>query len=655
MQISHAKDFRSDINGLRALAVVAVVLYHFNVPGFAGGFVGVDVFFVISGFLMTKIIVEGLRAGRFSLWSFYAARARRIVPALAVVCVALLVYGAFWLTPPDYERLGRHATSSIGFFSNIVYWKDVDYFGNQKYDQWLLHTWSLSVEWQFYLLFPVALVAVARFIRRPLVLTAVVFAMLAISLGMSATLSFSNRIPAFYLLPTRAWEMLAGGLVFLFASTGPARARWLAGPLGLLLIALSIALLRAETPWPGYLAILPVAGAALVLWGNYSRSLLLRNPVAQFFGDSSYSIYLWHWPLAVLLHQYVLEDSAAWTTAAIMASVAMGYASLRWVETPSRLALGRRSLRTNGVAFFVSSAAIACVASAVWVGQGLPERPNVERYADAQARMRFANIGNGWCFVDNVDGQGNGMRSIQYRPSFSNCHVGDMTGTEEAVLWGDSHAAHYSPFVAEFARDRHIKVHELSSAACPPLFDTPDKGVQPDVCAQFQKDVLATLDRTKTVIIAGRWDWYMRHASFSESVESTLRRLTARGAVVVVLGQSPLFFTGVGKQYVYATVFGRKYPTQFRGSEGPAAANRIVRSVAAKVPGVRYVEPTAGLCDDKGCQVQIDGVPAFFDANHMNIAGAQALARMARSRGLRLFDAAFELASEAAAITEPGK
>ena len=321
MQTSHVKDFRSDINGLRALAVLAVVLYHFDVPGFAGGFVGVDVFFVISGYLMTKIIVDGLRTGRFSLWSFYAARARRIVPALAAVCVALLVYGIFWLTPPDFERLGRHATSSIGFVSNIVYWKDVDYFGNQKHDQWLLHTWSLSVEWQFYLLFPVLMVAIARFTRRPVALTLVIAAMLAVSLGLSATLSFTNRIPAFYLLPTRAWEMLAGGVVFMFASKGPARVRWLAGPLGFALIAVSIGLLRAEGPWPGYLAILPVSGAALVLWANYSRSLLLRNPVARFFGDSSYSIYLWHWPLTVLLHQYVLEDSAAWTAAAIVGSV----------------------------------------------------------------------------------------------------------------------------------------------------------------------------------------------------------------------------------------------------------------------------------------------------------------------------------------------
>ncbi len=639
MQTPPVKDFRPDINGLRALAVLVVVLYHFGVPGFAGGFVGVDVFFVISGFLMTKIIAGGLLGGRFSLWGFYAARARRIVPALAVVCVVLLVYGAARMTPPDFERLGRHAASSIGFFSNVVYWKDVDYFGAQKYDQWLLHTWSLSVEWQFYLLFPIVLMGVTRLTRKPVALTVAILAMLAVSLALSATLSFTNRIPAFYLLPTRAWEMLAGGVVFLFASSGPAWVRRLAGPVGLALIVLSIALLRAEGPWPGYLALLPVFGAALVLWGNYARSWLLRNPVAQFLGDSSYSIYLWHWPIAALLHQYVLEDSVGWTAAAIAASVALGHASLRWIETPSRVALGRRGLGANGVAFAASSVVVASLAGAVWVGQGLPTRPNVERFAAAEARIRFANLGNGWCFVDNVDGLGHGGKGITYQPRFSQCHVGDLNSSTEAVLWGDSHAAHFSPFVAAYARDNHIKVHELSSAACPPLIGTPDTGVHRDVCAQFQKDVLNELEPGKTVIIAGRWDWYMRHPTFAQSVASTLHTLTARGADVVVLGQSPLFLTGVGKQYVYSAVFDRTYPAQFRGAEGPAAANRILQSVVALVPGVRYVEPTAGLCNAQGCKVQIDGVPAFFDANHMNIAGAEALARSAKARGLRLFDA----------------
>ena len=146
--------FRHDINGLRAWAVMAVVLYHFGVPGFAGGFVGVDVFFVISGFLMTSIIISGLEQGRFSLWSFYLARARRIIPALLVLCISLLVLGWFWLPSADYKMLGTHAATALAFVSNLKFWREAGYFDAASHEKWLLHTWSLSVEWQFYILLP---------------------------------------------------------------------------------------------------------------------------------------------------------------------------------------------------------------------------------------------------------------------------------------------------------------------------------------------------------------------------------------------------------------------------------------------------------------------------------------------------------------------
>lgn len=635
----HPDDFRADINGLRALAVAVVVLYHFDVRGFAGGFVGVDVFFVISGFLMTRIIVRGLANERFSLSSFYAARARRIVPALAVLCAVLLLYGLARLTPPDFERLARHAAASIGFVSNIVYWRDVDYFGATKHDQWLLHTWSLSVEWQFYLLLPVLLMLVARFSRgRPRLLVAAMVAMAVVSFAMSAVLSHTNRIPAFYLLPTRAWEMLAGGLVFL---AGPAvagsRAARLAAPTGLLMIAAAVFGFDEELVWPGWYAALPVLGACLVIWANAPRSVLLGSRPAQFLGDCSYSVYLWHWPLVVVLHQYMLDDAGVWRTAAIAASVLLGHLSLRHVETPARTALARLSLPANGLAFGLSGALVAGVALLVWTTGGLPQRDNVRDYAAVSQRMKFANLGNGWCFVDNVPGLPEGTRTLHYRDDFSRCFVGDPKGRADTLLWGDSHAAHYSPYVSVFAKARGIKVHELSSAACPPLFDTADRGVNPDICARFQQEVRDSLDRYRTIVIAGRWDFYMRHAGFREHVRETLQALTARGAHVVLLGQSPLFDRGIGKQYVYAQVFKRELPERFVGLAGPAEANAVLREAAAQVPGVQYVEPTAGLCDGSGCRVLVDGVPAFYDANHLNIAGAERLAQQARSRGVDLF------------------
>ncbi len=212
--------FRPDIAGLRAWAVLAVVLFHFNIPGFSGGFVGVDIFFVISGFLMTQIIARGLEDGRFSIWRFYLARARRILPALLVLCAVLLVLGWFALPPLDYRALGMHTLTSALFLSNIQYWREAGYFDAASHDKWLLHTWSLSVEWQFYLLLPLVLWVVWRLSPGRRNLARVLVSLLLASFALSVWLSSHKPEAAFFLLPTRAWEMLAGGLLALGGGGG---------------------------------------------------------------------------------------------------------------------------------------------------------------------------------------------------------------------------------------------------------------------------------------------------------------------------------------------------------------------------------------------------------------------------------------------------
>jgi Predicted acyltransferases len=212
------KSFRADINGLRAWAVISVVFYHFSLSGFGGGFVGVDVFFVISGFLMSGIIYNGLNKGEFSLVSFYLARARRIIPALGMLSLVLLIVGWFVLPPADYSKLGRHIASALGFFSNIQFWSEAGYFDTASHEKWLLHTWSLSVEWQFYMLLPLIMAGIWKVRPDKKLLVLILVALFAGSLYLSATLSVTDSSAAFYLLPMRAWEMLAGGLVFLVAN-----------------------------------------------------------------------------------------------------------------------------------------------------------------------------------------------------------------------------------------------------------------------------------------------------------------------------------------------------------------------------------------------------------------------------------------------------
>ncbi|MCD5995432.1 acyltransferase [Pseudomonas sp. CDFA 602] len=294
-------DFRKDINGLRAIAVIAVLLFHFRPTWLPGGFAGVDVFFVISGYLITGIILRGMKAGSFSLTSFYASRARRIVPALAVVCFTLLLLGWFYLLPLDYSALGTHVASTLGFVSNFVYWRETGYFTANAHEKWLLHTWSLSVEWQFYLLYPVALLALRRFVALHQLRWWILGACLV---GFAACVFASLRWPepSFYLLPTRAWELLLGGVACLFPFQLATVQRRILEGTGIILILASFTLISARDVWPGYLVLMPVLGAFAVIVAARQDSLLTSNALSQRIGKLSYSLYLWHWPVVVLMN-----------------------------------------------------------------------------------------------------------------------------------------------------------------------------------------------------------------------------------------------------------------------------------------------------------------------------------------------------------------
>jgi len=329
--------FRQDINGLRAWAVVAVVLYHFDIPGFNGGFAGVDVFFVISGFLMTQIICKALNRGDFSLTAFYLARAVRIIPALAILCGVLLAAGWFALLPQDYKTLGSHTTYSLAFLSNVEYWLEAGYFDTSSHEKWLLHTWSLSVEWQFYLVLPLVLAALWRLAPGLRAQRNALFLLACASLAASIWTTASSPSTAFFLLHTRAWEMLAGGLVFLagdaFAAS-PNRRR-LFEAIGLVLIAVSFVVFDAGSVWPSWRALAPVLGAMLVLMAA-RHSVWTGNRAAQWLGDRSYSLYLWHWPVHVVLVYAGWNENVLAIAAGLVLSTLLGALSYAWIEVPSR-------------------------------------------------------------------------------------------------------------------------------------------------------------------------------------------------------------------------------------------------------------------------------------------------------------------------------
>ena len=379
--------FRYDINALRALAVTAVVLFHYKVDFVPGGFVGVDVFFVISGYLMTSIIMGRLAKEKFSIWDFYYDRAKRIVPGLLGMCFVLLAAGYFLLEPATYHYLGSTSIAALLFFSNFRFWEATGYFDPQSDTKWLLHTWSLSVEWQFYLVYPILLMGLHNFerTRRSVVPIFWFFAISSVLLCIWFSLEdpiasfylYPQRASAFYLLPQRAWELLAGGIVALQFRNSAQKysGALLAG--GLALIALSLFFYDKNLQWPSYYALLPVIGTCLVIAANRADALPFKNGIIQTIGKWSYSIYLWHWPIAVAAVYFDFTTTTPLKIAceililaAIITSGGFLLSAMKWVSD-EKLAAGR----FPGVLAGASALALTVVfAITVTINEGLEIR-----------------------------------------------------------------------------------------------------------------------------------------------------------------------------------------------------------------------------------------------------------------------------------------
>lgn len=302
-----SKKFRADINGLRAIAVLSVMFFHFNKELVPSGFAGVDVFFVISGFLMTSIIFRGLENNNFYIWNFLKSRAKRIVPALVTIISITLAMGYLFLEPTTYKLAGEHGLSSLLFISNITYANESGYFDVDSFSKLFLHTWSLSVEWQFYILYPIALVALSKIISIKN-LKKVVLLLAIFSFIFCVYFSSKDKTLSYFMIYTRAWEMLLGGVAFLFPLKTTDNKKRAIEVLGLILIIISFFIFSDADAWPSYNAMLPVFGAYLCILSN-SNKTLLSNIVFQKIGLWSYSIYLVHWPLIVFLKKINIDIS----------------------------------------------------------------------------------------------------------------------------------------------------------------------------------------------------------------------------------------------------------------------------------------------------------------------------------------------------------
>jgi peptidoglycan/LPS O-acetylase OafA/YrhL len=627
--------FRADINGLRAIAVLGVVLFHIGAFGGGGGFVGVDVFFVISGYLMTQIILTRLDRHAFSVFGFWWDRFARIVPALALLCAAMLVFGWLCIEPLNYREMARSVASSIFFVSNIQYMMEGGYFGAEL--NWLLHTWSLSVEWQFYLLYPLFLIAVRRMLPRRSLLFWIGLAG-AGSLILSVVGTYLKPPVAFYSLPTRAWELNAGGVAYLLPGLigrRPMRHAAFAEALGLLLIILSMSIFDRDTVWPSFRAALPVAGAFLVIMADREERTLLAAPPLQLLGRWSYSIYLWHWPL-VVASRYFDWPHAARIWVVLGCSLMLGGLSYRLERPCERYLRGLRTPRRIGIAAAVP-AVLAALSMAVAVNSGIPSRS-----ADAATVAETIAARQSWAYPATCEG-------FRADGSIKTCRLG--AAPSGALIIGDSEAEEWYPrYAAMSASDGSTSVTFAARAGCPPVPAV--RRVEPShKCDAYMRGAmdLAADGPFERIIFIAAWSEYFGTSSarplaicasaslfcsperdparlrryISDDFEAELERLASRHkSVFVVL---PFPEPGFSMPLALARrAFVERRPANLSDLPLPAyeAENADVRAAliaAARAAGAKVIDPVDAMCEGSRCPLtDAGGRPLFIDAVHLS-------------------------------------
>ncbi|MDB4883002.1 MAG: acyltransferase [Gemmatimonadetes bacterium] len=616
--------YRADVDGLRAIAVLAVVAFHAVPQWLHGGFVGVDVFFVISGYLITGILVQANDAGTFSFVQFYARRARRIFPALVLVLLATIALGALVLPVHENTRLGRHVVAGVLFSSNLLLWREAGYFDVASASKPLLHLWSLGIEEQFYLLWPAVMLVLSLTRLRRFRLAATVSIAIA-SFALNISMVGHDTAADFYSPATRAWELMTGAILAMISRPGagvrlpkPWRDALSAG--GALLVLAAIVWLTAETSFPGWYALMPVMGAAMILGAGPDAWLnrrILSHPMAVSVGLVSYPLYLWHWPLLVMLRRAtaagvttpLLPSGAA--IAVIALSIVAAYGTYRLLELPIR----RPALVPVAARASLALAAMGVLGAIITVSRADFDRDTLTAQ---QAR-------NDWATPKSDD-------AVYF--------VTASHRDPRVAFLGDSHAEQYYPSVK----------HALESQSSPPTVAFSTLGgcpffptFFPARCREAYRRAmrLASSPSVQRVVIASAWDMYLANgdqgenclltpaqlrASF-DALEPDVARLRALGKDVVLIGSHPHAETADPEllaAHRRISRFGTTAPTTFATSfplsafrERTKAVNENLERLAART-GARLIDPTDVLCPAGNCLTMDDhGTPLRKDSNHL--------------------------------------
>lgn len=646
--------FRNDINGLRAIAVLIVVLFHFDIDLFQGGFVGVDVFFVISGYLMTRIIFTRIEQNNFSIIGFYLERGKRIIPALACLCLSLAIIGWFIILPSDYEQVGKHIYASISFLSNFFYWAEAGYFDSVSLDKWLLHTWSLSVEWQFYILYPIAITLANNYftqvdVKRLLLCVAI------ISLLISIRLTNTDPNAAFYLLPARAWEMLAGSLIFLYPVSLSKKMSKLIEIIGFFLIFSSVFLFSENIRWPGYLAIIPVVGTILVIVSSQQSSILTNNLIATWLGKTSYSVYLWHWPIVVLLNYFELLPNTSWLMFGLFLSLLFGFLSYIFIESKTKYIdsfsffvyekdLSKSSRR---LIILISMIAVISVTGIyINVSAGIPDRfDNKVLIADSESINKNPNK----CIYN--------MSSVFNSPP---CVIGNKDNIR-AILIGDSHADALMTAITTSLNAKKEGLIVMARHSCPTIIGVKNTNYAVDNCADaniFNINYISKKYSNIPVFVINRASVYLYgqsnprraggnapsiyfHKPYSKVDNKLLEEYSKnyKKTMCLLSESNPVFITSPIPEM-------RRNVPQYMARKSALTGvledvminkniylsrNELIFNLNEELINqcnISILDTSKYLCDNEVCYGSKSGRPLFFDGDHMSEFGNKLLVPM---------------------------
>jgi peptidoglycan/LPS O-acetylase OafA/YrhL len=621
--------YRPDIDGLRAVAILSVVMFHAFPHKMPGGFIGVDIFFVISGFLISTIIFSSLERDRFSLFEFYVRRVRRIFPALLLLLVACLALGWLVLFPSDYNQLAKQAAAGAGFVVNFMLWKDGTsfggYFDNDAGTKPLLHLWSLAIEEQFYIFWPLLL---AFIWKRQWSFLKITIAIGIFSFAANIYWTEHQPIGAFFLPFSRFWELMVGGCLAYIALHRPELVKKyeaIQSAMGFTAIFLALLLLDKGRDFPGWWDLLPTLGAFLIISAGPSAWLnqkLLANKLMVWVGLISYPLYLWHWPLLAFLKITQGDLSFLQRLGIVIISIGLAFITYRFVETPLRFGPNQR---LKALLLLLSITAICVLSTLIYTSDGRLGKPfhtveNDPTKYDYTSAYRMYE-----CFLDGIQPD-----------SYARVCDGNQPDEPTVVLWGDSHGASYYRAFLQLSIRFRFNLAQYNTSGCPPILSFEVDARK--YCKSLNDYVLNKIrdNRPAMVVLAANWLLYdgksedkntgkVWNALSQEKLSETIITLRALGVKrIVLIGQLPTYTmsqVSIGQQKFVSNKMDRTY---FGYIQDSTLTDNKMRQFA-KDNNVYFVSPVENLCNKAGCLISTRPdklVPLAWDTAHLTTAGA---------------------------------